>query len=654
MKIDPQAPDIKAIAEGERYRWLVEAITDYAVFMLDSTGHVTSWNPGARRFKGYEADEIIGRHFSTFYTPEDKERGVPGHALRQAQEEGRFEAEGWRVRKDGTRFWAHVVIDPVRDPSGRLLGFAKITRDLNERRAAEAALKESEAQFRLLVQGVSDYAIYMLTPDGHVRSWNAGAERIKGYRPDEIIGEHFGQFYTPEDQAAHLPRRALAAAAAEGRYESEGWRVRKDGSRFWANAIIDAVRSDDGELVGFAKITRDITERRAAQEELGLAREALFQAQKMEALGQLTGGVAHDFNNLLMAVLGGLELIRKQVPAGSRIARLADNAIHGAQRGAILTRRMLAFARQQELKQQTVSATALIRGMGELIDQSLGPNIWVRMILPDDLPPIITDPNQLETALLNLAVNARDAMPGGGTISIAADVVTADEGVGEEGAGDGRSGPAGPLKYVRVRVTDTGVGMDAETLRRATDPFFTTKGVGKGTGLGLSMVRGLAEQSGGRLELHSVVGQGATAALWFPAAEGAVPEPRIMQPPALGVVAPKSILVVDDDELVLLNSTYMLEDLGHKVIPASSGAVAMAMLQGGGDVDLVITDQIMPRMTGLRLMEEIQQYRPGLPVVLATGFAEIPPDSPDVVRLDKPFTQADLVEALNRVFNPPA
>src|SRR5665213_2613337 len=322
-----------ALEDEARYRVLVEAVTDYAIYMLDPSGTVTSWNAGAQRFKGYAAEEIIGQNFARFYTEEDRAKGLPAWALATAAREGKFEAEGWRVRKDGTRFWAHVVLDSIRSAAGELTGFAKVTRDLTERKAAEEALRQSEQQFRLLVQGVTDYAIYMLNPEGIVTNWNSGAQRIKGYAPEEIIGQHFSRFYTPEDREHGEPKRALETAAREGRFEYEGWRLRKDGTRFWSHVIMDAIRDSGGVLLGFAKITRDVTERKAAQEALDRAREALFQSQKMDAVGQLTGGVAHDFNNLLMAVLGSLELLRKRLPADPAQLRLVDNAILGARRG---------------------------------------------------------------------------------------------------------------------------------------------------------------------------------------------------------------------------------------------------------------------------------------------------------------------------------
>ena len=312
---------------------LIRNVVDYAIFMLDPQGRVMSWNPGAQQIKGYAPEEIIGEHFSRFYTDEDRAAGMPENALRAGAETGRFAAEGWRVRKDGSRFWAMVVIDAIREESsGALVGFAKITRDMTEHRRAQQEALESERRFRLLVQNVTDYAIFMLDTEGRVANWNAGAARIKGYAASEIVGQHFSTFYTPEDVERGVPKAVLETVRREGRYEAEGWRVRKDGSRFWANVVIDAVRDDDGALVGFAKVTRDLTERREAQLELERSREQLFQAQKMEALGQLTGGLAHDFNNLLTGIIGSLEQLRTRAAQG-RIGDL-DRYIVAAQGAA--------------------------------------------------------------------------------------------------------------------------------------------------------------------------------------------------------------------------------------------------------------------------------------------------------------------------------
>lgn len=623
--------------EESRYRLLLEAITDYAIYMLDPSGTVTSWNAGAQRFKGYQAAEIIGEHFSRFYTPEDIASGLPKRALATAAAAGSFENEGWRVRKDGSRFWAHVVIDPIRDDAGNLLGFAKITRDLTERKNATEALRQSEEQFRLLVQGVTDYAIYMLDPEGYVASWNAGAERIKGYTADEILGEHFSRFYTEEDRAAQGPRQALETAMREGRFEKESFRLRKDGSKFLAHVVIDPIRDDRGNIIGFAKITRDITEREENRRMLERTREQLFQSQKVEAIGKLTGGVAHDFNNLLMVIQSSLELLSKRVPDSAQITPLIQNALRATERGTALTQRMLAFARRQDIEKRVIDVAQLVGETEELLKRSLGPSYAIQTQYEGPLPNVLADPNQLESALLNLAFNARDAMPEGGKITIV--VRLARNPSSDLPAGD----------YVSISMKDEGHGMDAETLRQATDPFFTTKGVGKGTGLGLSMVQGMAEQSGGAFRLTSRPGEGTIAEILLPAAQAAATaelgktEEKNAASRALVIVA------VDDDSLVLMNTTAMLEDLGHTVLEANSAREALELLRST-TVDLVITDHAMPGTTGLQLAKMIREEKPELPILLATGYAEIDPAAGiQLPRIGKPFLQNDLRVAIDKV-----
>ncbi|KRE18326.1 histidine kinase [Bosea sp. Root381] len=621
---------------NERYRLLVEAVTDYAIYMIDTDGRVASWNAGARRFKGYDDQEIIGRPFSDFYTPEDQAVGLPAHALQKARTQGRFESEGWRVRKDGTRFWAHVIIDPVLHPvTGNLLGYAKITRDLTERKQREDALRRSEQSFRLLVQGVTDYAIFMLDEQGIVSNWNAGAERIKGYLPEEIVGRHFSIFYTEEDREGGLPARALDIARSAGSFVTEGWRVAKGGKRFWAAVVIDPIRDDGGTIIGFAKITRDMTASKEAERALAAASEALYQSQKLESLGQLTGGVAHDFNNLLTAVIGSLQLLRKQV-TDDRQQRLIDNALEGATRGVTLTQRMLSFARKQEIQPRPVELLEAVSGMRPLLDRSLGPEIQLDIAIPDGLLPAFVDLNQLELAILNLVVNARDAMPAGGTITIRAEERTVPaEGPDGLAAGD----------YLYLSVIDTGAGMATDTLAKAVEPFFTTKGVGKGTGLGLSMVLGTAEQHGGRLQLESSPGQGTAAHLWLPASEPRAGHPEAAAAAPEATARTLKILAVDDDGLVLMNTVALLEDLGHQVIEAQSGKEALAIFDAS--VDLVITDHAMPGMTGAELVGELINRRPALPIILATGYAQLPAGLPATVkRLAKPFWQNELDQAI--------
>jgi PAS domain S-box-containing protein len=626
--------------DSDRYRLLVDAISDYAIYMLDAEGHVASWNPGAERFKGYTRDEIVGQHVSRLYTPEDNAAGLPELALRTAAREGRFEKEGWRLRKDGTRCWADVIIDPIIAPDGEVIGYAMVTRDFTERRRAEDELRLSEQRFRYLVQGVTDYAIYMLDPRGIVTNWNSGAERIKGYTPEEIVGQHFSTFYTEQDRARHLPEQNLEIARTVGRFEKEGIRVRKDGTRFWANVVIDAIHDERGELIGFAKVTRDITERRAAEQALAHANEELMQSQKLEAIGRLTGGVAHDFNNLLMAVSGSLELLRKRLD-DEKLVKLVDNAMQGIQRGTTLTQRMLAFARRQDLRPDSVDLGRLVGGLIEMVERTLGPSVEIVTALPDDLPPILIDENQLELAIINLAVNANDAMPNGGRLTIAA-----DEASGEQNAA------LQPGRYVRLSITDTGEGMDAATLSHAMEPFFTTKGVGKGTGLGLAMVRGLSEQSGGTVTIQSEAGHGTVVTMWIPVSYTAVAAEvaPVEAVPETGGPRRLRVLVVDDDVLVAMNTTAMLEDLGHEAVEVHSGRQALETLAEANGFDLVITDQAMPQMTGSQFVSEARAKWPDLQVILATGYAELPDDADRTLpRLNKPFMQSDLERVLRQV-----
>jgi PAS domain S-box-containing protein len=600
------------------YALLIQGVVDYAIYMLDPEGRIVSWNPGAERIKGYTADEIIGEHFSRFYTEEDRAAGVPSEALRTAVEAGRFIAEAWRCRKDGSRFWAMVVIDPIRQ-DGRLVGFAKITRDMTEQRAAQLAALESERRFRLLVEGVTDYAIYMLSPEGTVTNWNAGAERIKGYSAAEIIGQHFSRFYASEDVDAGTPEKALDIARREGRYEAEGWRCRKDGSRFWASAVVDAIY-DGGKLVGFAKITRDLTDRREAQLQLEQSRQQLFQAQKMEAVGQLTGGLAHDFNNLLTGITGSLELLRIRLAQGRihDLDRFVVAAQGAAARAAALTHRLLAFARRQTLDPKQVSANKLVADMQEMVQRTVGPEIKVETVSAIGLWPTLCDPNQLENAILNLCINARDAMPDGGRLTIE----TANAWLDERGA---RERDMEPGQYVAICVTDTGTGMAPDVVARAFDPFYTTKPLGQGTGLGLSMVYGFAKQSGGQVRIYSELGIGTTMRIYLPRhrgeAEGDVPQADLVE--VSRASAGETVLIVDDEPTVRMLIAEVLAELGYAAIEAADGTSGLKVLQSNVRIDLLITDVGLPGgINGRQMADAARANRPGLKVLFITGYAE--------------------------------
>ncbi len=601
------------------YEHLVRSVVDYAIYMMDVAGHVASWNAGAERIKGYTQAEIIGEHFSRFYTPDDIDAGIPRQALRAATDEGRFAAEGWRVRKDGSRFWAMVVIDAIR-VDGELIGFAKITRDITEQRQAMLASLEVERRFRILVQGVTDYAIFMLDPEGIVSNWNPGAQLIKGYTADEIVGQHFSKFYTPEDVADRVPWKALETAVDHGRFTAEGWRRRKNGSRFWASVVIDPIRDDAGELIGFAKVTRDLTERREAELALERSQQALFQAQKMEAVGQLTGGLAHDFNNLLTGITGSLDLMGSRLAQGrvNELERYITAARGAANRAASLTHRLLAFSRQQTLEPKAVDANKLVSGMDDLVRRTVGPSVQIDTVLAAGLWPCMCDPNQLESAILNLCINARDAMPDGGRITVETANTWVDETTSRE-----RDMEAG--QYVAVCVSDNGCGMPPEVISRAFDPFYTTKPIGKGTGLGLSMIYGFAKQSRGQVRLYSEVDQGTTAKIYLPRhhgdAEGEAETHALRPLPRAG--GGETVLVVDDEPTVRMLVAEVLGELGYQAIEAGDAASGLKVLQSDAQIDLLITDVGLPGgMNGKQMADIARTKRPNLKILFITGYAE--------------------------------
>jgi PAS domain S-box-containing protein len=599
-----------------RAELLVNAVKDYAIYLLDRDGYVASWNAGAERFKGYSADEIIGQHFSRFYTVEDRAVNLPERALATAASTGTFEAEGWRVRKDGTRFWTSVVIDPVIDDEGGLIGFAKVTRDITDKLEARRALEQSEQRFRLLVEGVKDYAVYMLDADGRVTNWNPGAAAIKGYSAMEIVGEHFSRFYTEEDRQAGEPERALRIAREAGKFETEAWRVRKDGTRFRAGVLIDPIHDESGRLIGFAKITRDLTERWAAQKEVERAREAMAQAQKMEAVGRLTGGVAHDFNNLLTVIRSSVDLLKMPSLAPEKRQRYLDAISDTADRAAALTSQLLAFARRQPLKPEIFDVAARIAAMRPIIETSVGAAITVTIGASEDAI-VSADPNQFETALLNLVINARDAMPSGGTLDIAASLVEGVPAVRGHGPGAGR--------FVAVRVADNGAGIAPETLGHIFEPFFTTKGLEKGTGLGLSQVHGFAKQSNGEVDVDSRIGMGTAFTLYLPLAK---PEEISAGASALqkrrAKLTTHRVLLVEDNDVVGQFARDLLQEIGQVVTWVKSGEAALALLETSADkFDLVFSDVVMPGMSGLELAKAVATRWPDLETVLTSGYSHV-------------------------------
>jgi PAS domain S-box-containing protein len=494
---------------------------------------------------------------------------------------------------------------------------AELARGNAERLRAIASLERSELSFRALVEGVTDYAIFLLDPAGRVSTWNAGARRIKGYTEKEIIGLHFSTFYTPEDRAAGLPERALGIAAEHGKFATEGWRMRKDGARFWAGVVLEALRNPDGDLIGFAKVTRDLTERRRAAEALEQTRAALAHAQKMETVGQLIGGVAHDFNNLLTAMLGGADLLQRRVRGlDANTARILEGIIDAGQRGAALVQRLLAFSRKQALSPRVTDVNRLITDMSELLDRTLAERVEVETLLDPSLWRCFVDRNQLENVLLNLAINARDAMPEGGRLRLQTANVVLDEAY----AASVRD--AEPGSYVVISVADTGVGMTEQVMERAFEPFFTTKPEGLGTGLGLSQVYGFITQSGGHVRLFSEVGRGTTVKLYLPRTGAdvvALPPPS---PPSEHVPAGhETILMVEDHADVRAFAASALGELGYRVLVADGAERGLTLLEAHPEIALLFTDLGLPGTDGRLLAEEARRRRPDLPVLFATGYA---------------------------------
>ena len=462
---------------------------------------------------------------------------------------------------------------------------------------------ESERSFRLLVEGVADYALYMLDPTGIITSWNIGGQRIKGYSSGEILGQHFSRFYTETDRANGKPSRALKIAEQQGRYEEEGWRVRKDGTFFWASVIIDPIH-ENGRLVGFAKITRDITERRDAQLKLEQMQKHLAESQKLDALGQLTGGVAHDFNNLLMVISGGIHTLKKGVGDNARLQHAVATIEAAVKRGASLTSQLLTFARRQSVNPQPIDLAERIEAIRDVLYTGVGSGVALTFNIGRDVWPVTVDISELETALVNLVINARDAMPMGGTITIAARNRAA---IGD--AGD----------HVAISVEDTGTGIAPDVLGKIFDPFFTTKPIGKGTGLGLSQVHGFAHQAGGTVEVESELDKGTKITVLLPR-ESAHPKAVVQDVADAG--GSGTVLLVEDNPEVASVSCSLLEQLGYTVRRVSDAETALREVERDG-IDLIFSDIVMPgKMDGLGLARRLKEIRPDLPILLATGYSD--------------------------------
>jgi PAS domain S-box-containing protein len=572
------------------------------------------WSDQLLKIFGIARQDFTGKveQFMSFVHPDDRDKVQDSidAALRSG---GSFSYEERIVRPDGAVRHLQTTGEVVRDKNGVPIRMLGICLDVTERKQAERALRQSEQNYRLLLKGVRDYAIFMLDVDGRVRSWNEGAARIKGYSADEIIGRYFRVFLPEEIRASDLADDALISAAREGQFEAQMWLARKDGSNFFASVVMDAIRSDTGDLIGFAMLVRDITSQHEAHVALEEAQEQLAQAQKMEALGQLTGGIAHDFNNLLMIVSGYAQILQSRLKEAKDMQ--AVEAIRAAAgRGERLTRQLLAFSRRQQLTPVTVDLRLHIDTVRDMLAPSLRGNIELICEIEDKIWPVEVDLGELELALVNIAVNARDAMPNGGTITLSARNVVLRPG-----------SAAGALHgdFVALAIIDTGSGMPPDVLARVFEPFYTTKPIGKGTGLGLSQVHGFAIQSGGAATLSSEVGKGTAVTIYLPRSSAEpsrqVGDGQLAAPDqARGTV----LLVEDSREVAELTST-LFEQLGFRVVRAENATEALRHLQQGIQFDLLFSDIVMPGpMNGLALAQACRDNFPDIPVLLTTGYSE--------------------------------
>jgi PAS domain S-box-containing protein len=594
--------------EAERFRLLVDSVRDYAIFMLDPRGIVTTWNVGAERIKGYRADEIIGRHFSTFYLREEVEAGKCEMELEVAAHVGRFEDEGWRVRKDGSRFWANVVITALRQPGGELIGFGKVTRDLTERRSAEQARLAAEERFRRLVESVKDYAIFILDPAGHVATWNAGAERIKGYAAGEIIGSHFSRFYPEEDVRSGKCEMELEVAAREGRFEDEGWRVRKDGTWFWANVVISAIRDDEARLVGFSKVTRDLTERKRSEEERG-ARLAAEEANR--AKDEFLAMLGHELRNPLAPIVTALQLIKLRANEKSmrehqiierqvaQMTRLVDDLLDVSRiaRGKLELKREPIDIRDTLAKAIEIASPAFERKAQHFEVKTPG-------------HPLVLDGDRarLVQVFANLLNNAAKYTERGGHIFVLVRQLK---------------------REILVEVRDDGTGIDPALLPRIFELFVQgTQDAARaegGLGLGLTLVKQIVQLHGGEVEARSNGrGLGSSFTVRLPAAQ----EANVTDADELPALAPdpspgaRRILVVDDNDDARTLLADLLVALGHEVRAASDGPEALAVLEDLRP-EVAILDIGLPGMDGFELASRIREARGGeLQLIALSGYGQ--------------------------------
>jgi PAS domain S-box-containing protein len=628
-----------ALADANIHLMEAQRLANLGSWRWDIPANTITWSEQLYEIYGVRPGQFKGtlQEFVAFIHPDDRAqvRASISAALQTGKE---FRHEERIVRPDGSIRELQSIGEVVRDESGTAIRMLGVCLDVTDRKQAERVLQDTEQNYRLLLRGARDYAIYMLDVQGRVRSWNDGAQRLKGYQADEIIGRHFRIFLPEEIRAGEMADDALVTAAREDQFEAETWLVRKDGSQFYASVVMDAIRNDAGELIGFAKLTRDITTQHEAQVALDQAREQVAQAQKMEALGQLTGGIAHDFNNLLMIVSGYAQILQSRL-TGAKDVQAVEAIRAAANRGEKLTRQLLAFSRRQQLMPVVVDLRARIDAVRDMLVPSLRGNIQLICDIEDKIWPVEVDLGELELALVNIAVNARDAMPDGGSITLSARNVVLKPG-----------SAAGELEgeFVALAIIDTGTGMLPDVLQRVFEPFFTTKPVGKGTGLGLSQVHGFANQSGGAVTVNSELGRGTVVTIYLPRSTNEAANAGEGTAASVGPVQ-GTVLVVEDSRDVAEVTSSLLEQLGYRVVRAENAAEALRHLQQGIGVDLLFSDIVMPgAINGLGLAQICQERFPDIPVLLTSGFSDAAQAADgrfDILR--KPFELSALEHAID-------
>jgi PAS domain S-box-containing protein len=627
----------------ESFRLLVDSVTDYAIFALDAEGNVASWNPGAQRIKGYAEDEIIGRHASRFFTPEDIDKGLPEAEQAAALRKGRNLVEGWRVRKDGSRFWASVSTVPLFDESHKLKGFAKVTRDMTERRAAEEALKASEKRFRQTVANLRD-ALWIMDPNSfaviyanpaYERIWGRSAESLYESRDSLLDGIH------PQDREQF--DRAYEEWMKTRQFDEEFRVVRPDGSERWVRGRAFSIRGDDGKLLFRAALGEDVTERRRAHQERQRLQERLVQSEKLELVGRLVGGVAHDFNNLLAIIAASSSLVDDALAANDAAREETREIRNATERAAKLVDQLLSVSRPGARVPEPTDLSEIVAGMESLLRRTLGEDISLVTGLAA-VPAVMMDRSHAEQVVLNLVINARDAMPEGGTVRIATMLGQVVEGEAER-----RSLVGGD--YVQLIVSDAGRGMTDEVRAHIFEPFFTTKPAAEGAGLGLATVQGIIMAAGGSIEVASEPGKGTTFWIYLPITEQ-TPEPRELGAETIDAVGEgKLVLFVEDEQALRRVVRKTLEKAGYSVVEASTPTEALSLLDGGERPQILLTDVVLPEMPGPELAERAASAAPDIATVFISGYAEDELERRAISAsrlLRKPFTSTELLNALQQ------